>query len=644
MADLPFHDRADFDNADRGFVAKLSPALVKGADDKVVWDNDVYAFLDGDCSRDAHPSLWRQAQLCAKQGLFEVTDGIYQVRGLDLSNMTIVEGETGVIVIDPLVSTECAAAALRLHRDHRGERPVTGVIYTHSHADHFGGVRGVTDGTGIPILAPAHFMEHAVAENVYAGTAMNRRALYMYGQRLPRSPEGQLGCGLGMGTSAGTVTLIPPTVDITHTGQEETIDGVRIVFQLTPGTEAPSEMNFLFPDHRALCMAENATHNLHNILTLRGAVVRDARVWARYLDEAITLFADRANVAFASHHWPTWGREDIVRFLSQQRDLYAYLHDQTVRLLNHGLTGTEIAETMRMPPALERAWHTHGYYGSVSHNVKAIYQRYLGWFDGNPAHLWEHPPVEQARRYVECLGGASAVIAHARRYIREGDLRFAATLLNHAVFAAEPHPEARYGEHQHDEDRTKHHFEATHGGHHSEQHFEATHDEHHAEARSLLAEVYTRLGHGAENATWRNFYLTGAAELADGPATGTTDTTSPDMLSALTVEQVFDSLAIRVNGPDAWNERFTIDWHLTDLDEHHSTTMSNGALTHRRTTPSGDDADLTLRLTRRQLFDLLTTGAPGALAHIDHDGDPTVLQRLAAVLDTPTPNFPIVTP
>ncbi|MFF4991317.1 alkyl/aryl-sulfatase [Streptosporangium saharense] len=656
MADLPFHDRADFDNADRGFVAKLSPALVKGADGKVVWDNDVYAFLDGDCPQDAHPSLWRQAQLCAKQGLFEVTDGIYQVRGLDLSNMTIVEGETGVIVIDPLVSTECAAAALRLYRDHRGERPVTGVIYTHSHADHFGGVRGVTDGTGIPILAPAHFMEHAVAENVYAGTAMNRRALYMYGQRLPRSPEGQLGCGLGMGTSAGTVTLIPPTVDITHTGQEETIDGVRIVFQLTPGTEAPSEMNFLFPDHRALCMAENATHNLHNVLTLRGAVVRDARVWARYLDEAITLFADRANVAFASHHWPTWGREDIVRFLSQQRDLYAYLHDQTVRLLNHGLTGIEIAETMRMPPALERAWHTHGYYGSVSHNVKAIYQRYLGWFDGNPAHLWEHPPVEQARRYVECLGGTSAVIAHARRYIQEGDLRFAATLLNHAIFATDPHSDARYGEHRteshveatHDEHRSEHHVETTHGEHRTEHRSEHRrsdeHDAaHHAEARSLLAEVYTRLGHGAENATWRNFYLTGAAELADGPAAGTADTTSPDMLSALSVEQVFDSLAIRVNGPDAWNERFTIDWYLTDLDEHHSTTLSNGALTHRRT-PSGDGADLTLRLTRQQLFDLLTTGAPGALAHIDHDGDPTPLQRLATILDTPTPNFPIVTP
>ncbi|WP_204043792.1 alkyl/aryl-sulfatase [Acrocarpospora phusangensis] len=601
MADLPFHDRTDFDNAERGFVAKLTPALIKAADGRVVWDNDSYDFLGGDCPETAHPSLWRQARLCAKQGLFEVTDGIYQVRGLDLSNMTIVEGRRGVIVTDPLVSTECAAAALRLYRDHRGDRPVTGLIYTHSHADHFGGARGVTDGADIPIIAPAHFMEHAVSENVYAGTAMNRRALYMYGQILPPSPEGQLGCGLGMATSTGTVSLIPPTVDITRTGQEETIDGVRVVFQLTPGTEAPAEMNFLFPDHRALCMAENATHNLHNVLTLRGALVRDARVWARYLTEAIALFADHADVAFASHHWPTWGKDAIVTFLSQQRDLYAYLHDQTVRMLNRGMTGSEIAEAMRMPPALEQAWHTHGYYGSVSHNVKAIYQRYLGWFDGNPAHLWEHPPVEQSRRYVECLGGATAVVALAERYVQQGDLRFAATLLNHAVFA----------------------------------------DQGDSSARELLAQVYTRMGHGAENATWRNFYLTGATELTTGrPSASTVSTTSPDLLTALTAEQIFDSLAIRVDGPNAWKERFAIDWHLTDLDECHRTTLSNGTLIHEKS-PSGGRTDLTLRLTKQRLVGLISgEGADG----IDHDGDLAVLDRLTSVLEQPTPDFPIVTP
>ncbi|WP_406315007.1 MBL fold metallo-hydrolase [Streptosporangium sp. NBC_01639] len=600
MADLPFHDRTDFDNAERGFVAKLSPAVIKAADGRVVWDNDSYDFLDAEAPEGAHPSLWRQGRLCAKQGLFEVTDGIYQVRGLDLSNMTIVEGETGVIVIDPLISTECAAAALRLYRDNRGDRPVTGVIYTHSHGDHFGGVRGVTDGEGIPIIAPAGFMEHAVSENVYAGIAMSRRSVYMYGPALPRSAEGQIGCGLGMTNSTGTMSLIVPTVDITRTGQQETVDGVRIVFQLTPGTEAPAEMNFLFPDRRALCMAENATHNQHNILTLRGAVVRDPRVWARYLTEAIALFADQADVAFASHHWPTWERDNIVRFLSQQRDMYAYLHDQTLRLMNRGLTGIEIAETMQMPPALEQAWHTHGYYGSVSHNVKAVYQRYLGWFDGNPAHLWEHPPVEQARRYVECLGGSAAVVGLAGRYVKEGDLRFAATLLNHAVFA----------------------------------------DEHDTDARTLLAEVYTALGHGSENGTWRNFYLMGALELTGGIVPADLDVTSPEMIEALATEQIFDSLAIRVNGPQAWNEHFAIDWHLTDSGEHHRTTMSNGALIQQSGPPEAT-VDLTVRLTKPQLLGLLAGKGADSL---DHDGDMGVLRRLAAVLDDPKPDFAIVTP
>ncbi|WP_326629902.1 MBL fold metallo-hydrolase [Nonomuraea fuscirosea] len=599
MADLPLGDRADFEAAERGFVAALSPAIVK-ADGRVVWDSDSYGFLEQECPDTAHPSLWRQGQLCVKQGLYEVTDGIYQIRGLDLSNMTLIEGERGVIVIDPLLSVECAAAGLRLYREQRGDRPVTAVIYTHSHADHFGGVRGVTDG-GVPILAPAGFMEHAVSENVYAGTAMNRRATYMYGPGLPRSPEGQIGCGLGMTTSTGTISLIPPSKDITRTGQEETLDGVRIVFQLTPGTEAPAEMNFLIPGRRALCMAENATHNQHNILTLRGAVVRDTRVWARYLTEAITLFAGQADVVFASHHWPTWGKENIVRFLSQQRDMYTYLHDQTLRMLNQGKTGVEIAEAMRMPPALEQAWHTHGYYGSVSHNVKAIYQHYLGWFDGNPAHLWEHPPVEQARRYVECMGGRDGVLAFARRYIDDGDLRFAASLLNHAVFA----------------------------------------DEHDGQARAMLAEVYTRLGHGCENGTWRNFYLAGAQELTGDVVPADLDTaTSPEMLDALTVEQIFDSLAIRIDGPKAWKESLAIDWHLTDLDQRYRTTLSNGALIHQ-TDPPRQPADLTLTLTKQQLLGLL---AGRAADDIEHEGDMNALRRLTAVLEDPDPAFAIVTP
>ncbi|MGW6941591.1 alkyl/aryl-sulfatase [Streptomyces xanthophaeus] len=605
MSALPFEDTTDFDNADRGFIGALTPGVVESADGRVVWDNDAYDFLKGECPDTANPSLWRQAQLALKQGLYEVTEGIYQVRGLDLSNMTLVEGERGLVIIDPLISAETAAAALALYREHRGDRPVTGLIYTHSHGDHFGGARGVLPrGTeeGVPVLAPVGFLEHAVSENVYAGNAMTRRAVFMYGDRLPKAPDGQIGAGLGMTTSTGTITLIPPTVDITETGQEETVDGVRIVFQLTPGTEAPSEMNFLFPDHRALCLAENATHNMHNILTLRGAVVRDSRIWSRYLDEAIDLFDGQYDVAFASHHWPTWGHANVVRFLSEQRDLYAYMHDQTLRLLNSGLTGLEIAEEIQLPPALENSWHTRGYYGSLSHNVKAIYQRYLGWFNGNAATLWEHPPVELAKRYVDLAGGADQARAKARDYIEQGDLRFAATLLNHLVFA----------------------------------------DPGDTEAKETLAAVYTRLGHGAENGTWRNFYLTSAMELRHGENTALLDAANPEMVTALTTSMLLDSIAVRIDGPRAWHEDLTIDLVLTDEDARHRLTLHNGALTHRtRGSVPRTPAGLTLTLTKPQLLGAL---AGKGLDGITTNGDPLLLTRLLSYVTQPDPGFPIVTP
>ena len=455
--------------------------MIKAADGRVVYDADVYTEATaGDCPDTVDPSLWRQSQLTSIQGLFEVTEGIYQLRGIDLSNMTIVEGDAGVIVIDPAVSAEVAAAGLALYREHRGDRPVQAVIYTHSHIDHFGGVLGVVDAdTDVPIVAPTGFLEHAVSENVYAGTAMLRRGMYHTGMGLPVSATGTIGVGLGPGTSKGTVGLIAPTLDITHTGQEETLDGVRIVFQITPGTEAPAEMNFHFPARRTLCLAENVTHNLHNLLTLRGAEVRDARGWSRYINEAIELFGDDTDVAFASHHWPTWGSDNIVTLMREQRDLYAFLHDQTLRLMNQGYVGSEIAEMIEMPPELDAAWHTHGYYGSVSHNVKAIYQRYLGWYDGNPAHLWQHPPEAAAARYVHVIGGVDATVARAREFADSGDLRFAAELASHAVFA----------------------------------------DPAHAGAKTLLGEVFTRLGYGSECGTWRNNFLAGAQEL-HGPVDG----------------------------------------------------------------------------------------------------------------------------
>ncbi|MET8830434.1 alkyl sulfatase dimerization domain-containing protein [Streptomyces sp. NPDC004610] len=612
---FPFDDTQDLQDARRGFMGTARESVVRDAAGHTVWDLGAYGFLAQDCPATANPSLWRQSRLCSDHGLFEVTRGIYQVRGFDLSNMTLVEGERGILVIDPLICAETAAAALALYREHRGARPVTGVLYTHSHIDHFGGVHGVVSdaevAAGVPVLAPHGFLEHAVSENVYAGTAMNRRAAYMYGAALPKGDRGQIGAGLGQTTSTGTAGLIPPTLDITRTGQTETVDGIRMVFQLTPGTEAPAELNLHFPDHSALCMAENATHNLHNLLTLRGAEVRDPRVWAAYLTEAVDLFADGTEVAFASHHWPTWGRERVIAFLTGQRDLYAYLHDQTLRLLNQGLTGPEIAERVTLPPALERAWHTHGYYGSVSHNTKAVYQRYLGWFDGNPAHLWEHPPVEAARRYVDFMGGTAELLSRARQSYADGDYRWVAQVVHHAVFA----------------------------------------DPDNAEARTLQADALEQLGYGSENGTWRNFYLMGAHELRHGPVATPTSTVSPDLLAALTLGQLLDSLAIRIDGPGSWDADITVRWRLTDGDGDPLTLrLRYGVLTHVTGTgpaAAGDaDAEFTLaEATLRAV--LLGTLPPDELpSHdgVEVTGDPTRLTELLGHLDTPDPDFPIVTP
>jgi alkyl sulfatase BDS1-like metallo-beta-lactamase superfamily hydrolase len=606
---LPFHDTADFDNADRGFIAALSPCVIKAADGRVVWDNDAYGFLAGTAATSVHPSLWRQSTLAAKQGLYEVVPGIYQVRGFDISNVTFVEGDTGIIVIDPLVSTEVAAAALALYRTHRGgDRPVVAVIYTHSHVDHFGGVLGVTtqadvNAGAVAVLAPEGFTAHAVQENVYAGPAMTRRATYMYGTLLPRGPQDQVGCGLGQTPSTGEVAVIVPTVDIRTTGEKHTIDGVEIEFQMAPGTEAPAEMHFYFPRFRALCMAENATHNLHNLLTLRGALVRDPHAWSGYLTEAIDTFADRADVVFASHHWPTWGRESIVEFLSLQRDMYAYLHDQTLRLLNRGYTGVEIAEMFQMPPALDRAWHTHGYYGSVSHNVKAVYQRYMGWFDGNPARLWPYPPEALAPRYVDAMGGIDRVVDLARAAFDSGDFRWAATLLDHAIFT----------------------------------------DSEHTAARALYADTLEQLAYGAENGTWRNFFMSGATELRDGNFGTAVTTVSMSMLSQLTPEQIFDGFAIRVDGPRSWDLDIAIDISFVDLAVNYRLALRNGVLVYRKVAADFATASVTVKLDSKFRLLQVVMGdltSPG----LEISGDQAALQAFLGALDEPDPNFNIVTP
>ena len=435
---------------------------------------------------------------------------------------------------------------------------------------------------------------------------MSRRAGYLYGAALEKGPAGQIGAGLGQTTSTGEATLIPPTIEITETGQELVIDGVRIVFQITPGTEAPAEMNFYFPDLRALCTAENTSHTLHNILTIRGAEVRDAQAWASYLTETINLWGDELEVVFASHHWPTWGRERAVEFLSMQRDMYAYLHDQTLRLLNQGLVGAEIAEQIEMPPALAEQWHTHGYYGSVSHNVKAIYQRYMGWYEANPAKLWGHPPAEAARRYVDAMGGAEAAVDIAREAFDEGDFRWAAEVLNHVLFS----------------------------------------DETHAAARSLQADTLEQLGFGAENGTWRNAFLSGAHELRHG-IFGTPMGPGAGLLSALTVEQTFESVAVRIDGPRAWTERLVLSWVITDLDATYITELRNGVLIHHEARAPAPQST-TFTLPRRALIELVTASidldAALSTGTISVEGDPADLHRLVSLLAPVDPDFPIVTP
>jgi alkyl sulfatase BDS1-like metallo-beta-lactamase superfamily hydrolase len=608
---LPF-DPADFDRASRGLVARHPTGIIE-TDHGAVWDVTRYAFIEpgGPNPDTVHPSLWRQAQLNGIHGLFEVAPGVWQARGYDISNVTFIEGATGWIVIDPLTVEPCARACLELANAHLGARPVVAVVYTHSHADHFGGILGVTSQADVDagrcrVIAPEHFLRETIAENVIAGYAMVRRAAYQFGPLLPAGPRAHVDCGLGKAIPFWVSDLIAPTEEITATGAELVVDGVRIAFQLTPDAEAPAEMNFFFPDHGWLCTAENCTHNLHNLVPIRGALVRDALKWSKYVGEVIELWGPDVELSFASHHWPRWGNADVLAYLALQRDLYRWIHDQTMRYANHGYNAVEIAEMLSLPPEFAAESHTTGYYGHLAHNVKAVYQRYLSWYDGNPANLWRLPPVEAGGRYVALAGGPDALLAAARTAFDAGDYRWVAELVNHLVFA----------------------------------------DPENVEARELQADALEQLGYQSESATFRNAYLTGAQELRDGTPPAR-PASKGGLLAGMTPGQLFDSMSVRLRSEDVGGLSVSINLVLTDLGQDWVLRLSNRTL-HAVPGHHDDHAAVTLRLTRPTLYDVAegvtTVEDAVAAGRLEVHGDVAAADLVFGNLDRFLSNFALIEP
>ena len=613
LARLPFQNKADFEDAKRGFIAALPDALVVNAEGKTVWSLKPYDFLKAETAPDTvNPSLWRQAQLNAIHGLFKVTDRVYQVRGMDLANMTLIEGDSGLIIIDPLLSVETAKAALGLYYANRPARPVIAVIYSHSHVDHFGGVRGVADEADVvagktKVLAPDGFMEHAVAENVFAGNAMSRRAQFQFGPLLPPGPRGQVDTGLGKNVSNGTISLLAPTDLIKKNLEQRKIDGVEIVFQLTPGSEAPSEMNMYFPQFKLLNMAENTSHNMHNLYTIRGAEVRDGNAWSRYISQAMREFGEISEVLIAQHHWPTWGKDKILPFLANQRDMYKFINDQSLRLINHGYKPDEIAQILKLPAALEQDWALRGYYGTLSHNARAVYQKYMGWYDANPANLQPLPPVEAAQKAVEYMGGATAAIERAKADFAKGNYRWVASVMNQVVFA-DPSNQA---------------------------------------ARALGADALEQLGFQAEAATWRNAYLFGAQELRQGMSKAKPRAIPPDLMRSLPMDLVFDSMGTRLNAPKAEGKKMLVHWKLSNPAEQYVLRLHNSALTHDKGAPT-ELVDATVSLDRDtwNAIALKELGFPRALVtgKVKVEGSLTKVIELFGLLDDFTPDFEVIEP
>jgi alkyl sulfatase BDS1-like metallo-beta-lactamase superfamily hydrolase len=611
---LPFANREDFDDAMRGFVGTTPDALVPGTGPRPVWNMKPYDFLNQNEAADSvNPSLWRQAQLNAIHGLFKVTDRVYQVRGFDISNMTIIEGDTSLIIIDTLSTAETARAALALYYQHRPNKPVGTVIYTHSHGDHFGGVKGViseADVTAgkVQVLAPGGFMEAVAGEFIMAGTAMGRRAQYQFGALVPPGPRGHVDTGLGKRAAIGPVALIAPSATIDKTMEKRVIDGVEIVFQLAPGSEAPSEMLMYFPQFRVLEMTEDVTHNMHNLYTIRGSEVRDGNLWSHYISEAIETFGDKTNVVIAQHHWPVAGQARVVALLKKHRDLYKFINDQSLRLLNHGYTAAEIAENLHMPTSLEQEWSARGYYGTLRHNAKAVYQKYLGWYDANPADLNALPPVENARKTVEYMGGADAVIARARGDFAKGEYRWVASAMSQVVFA----------------------------------------DPANRAARELGADALEQLGFQAEAGTWRNAYLVGAMELRNGvPKIAGLNTVNTDTLKALSNEMIFDFLGVRLNAEKAEGKTIVMNWVFTDSGQQFVLNLENSALTFVKG-KQAPKADATVALARDTLdaVTLQRTSFPDAVKAglIKIDGDPRKVEDFVSMLDTFQVMFEVVEP
>ncbi len=616
LAALDFTDTEDFADAMRGFAGTIPGGTVLNASGRPVWSMEPYAFLEEErAPASVNPSLWRQARLNRLHGLFQVCGRIWQVRGLDIANVTFIEGDTGLIVIDPLTFVESARTALELYYAHRPRRPVVAVIYSHSHTDHYGGVLGVTSeqqvaAGEVEVIAPCGFMQAAVSENVLAGVPMRRRAQFQFGNTLAAGVKSHVDSGLGKGIGRGTTSLVPPTRTIDAPRERHVIDGVEIVFQLTPESEAPAEMHFFFPQMRALNLAENATHNMHNLCPLRGAQARDALAWSKYLNEALEEFVPHSDVVFAQHHWPVWGRERIERYVSEQRDLYRFLHDQTLRLMSRGLTPREIAETLFMPTGLSKRWHARGYYGAVGHNVKAIYQRYLGWYDGNPASLSPLPPQPAGIRYVEYMGGADAILARARRDFERGEYRWVVQVLDHLVFAQPDH----------------------------------------REARELAADAMEQLGYQTESATWRNAYLLGARELREGVrrmGSGGAAALNANVVSVLPMEMFFDYLAIRVDGIRAQDLEARFDWVIPDRGEQWRLTLVNGVLNHSKGS-HGARADATVRLDHATLVRMLHEGTSLAQALAEGmlaiEGARERFDAFVQVLEEFDPGFNVVEP